>query len=193
MSHSPDAKIAQFCGNDRVFIVGSCWPKDEDILLPVINKMQCKVIIAPHNVDEKSVQGITKSLKRPHALYTNGTLQSNTEVLVLDTIGHLSSAYSFGALAYIGGGFSGNLHNILEPAVFGMGVIIGPNYNRFPEAASFIKCGFGFDVSTSEELKHRIDYVLENKECIDEKAESFVDENRGASQKMYDMIITGVN
>lgn len=191
ISHTPDQRIAEFCGEDRVFIVGSCWPKDEDILLPVINKMKCKVIIAPHNVDEKSVQGITKSLRRPHARYTNGNFKSNAEILVLDTIGHLSSAYSFGALAYVGGGFSGNLHNILEPAVFGMGVIIGPNYSRFPEASSFIKSGFAFDVSTSEELKHRIDYVLENKEYIDEKAESFVDENRGASQKMYDLIIAG--
>ena len=190
MSHTPDERIAEFCGNDRVFIVGSSWPKDEDILLPVINKMKCKVIIAPHNVDEKSVQSITKSLRRPYTRYTKG-LKPNAEVLVLDTIGHLSSAYSFGAVAYVGGGFSGNLHNILEPAVFGMGVIIGPNHNRFPEAASFIKSGFGFDVSTSEELKHRIDYVLENKECINEKAETFVDENRGASQKMYDMIISG--
>lgn len=191
ITHTPDAKIAQFCGKDRVFIIGSSWPKDEDILLPVVNKMECKVIIAPHNVDEKSVQGITKSLRRPHARYTKGNLKPNVEVLVLDTIGHLSSAYAFGSVAYVGGGFSGNLHNILEPAVFGMGVIIGPNHNRFPEAASFIKSGFGFDVSTSEELKHRIEYVLDNKECIDEKAETFVDENRGASQKMYDLISAG--
>lgn len=189
MRHEPDAKIAKFCGNDRVFIIGSSWPKDEDILLPVVNKMKCKVIIAPHNIDERSINGITKALNRPHARYTKGALNSNVEILVLDTIGHLSSAYSFGSVAYVGGGFSGNLHNILEPAVFGMGVIIGPNHNRFPEAASFIKCGFGFDVSTSDELKYRIEYVLDNKECIDSKAEEFVDENRGASQKMYDMIV----
>lgn len=189
LNHIPDEKIAAFCGQERVFIIGSCWPKDEDILLPVINKMKCKVIIAPHNIDEKSVQSITKSLRRPHVRYTKAKMKANAEIMVLDTIGHLSSAYSFGSLAYVGGGFSGNLHNILEPAVFGMGVIIGPNHNRFPEAASFIKSGFGFDVSTSEELRHRIEYVLENKEYIDQKAETFVEENRGASEKMYQMIV----
>jgi 3-deoxy-D-manno-octulosonic-acid transferase len=187
-NHRPDNKIAEFCGKGPVFIVGSSWPKDEDILLPVINKMQCKVIIAPHNIDARSINGITKSLQRPHQRYTKGTLNPKTEILVLDTIGHLSSAYAFGSVAYIGGGFSGNLHNILEPAVFGMGVIIGPKYDRFPEAASFIKCGFGFDVSTSDELKLRIEYVLENKEIIDTKAAEFVDKNRGASKKMYNMI-----
>lgn len=190
ITHQPDAKIEDFCSSNEVFIVGSCWPKDEEILLPVINKMKCKVIIAPHNVDERTISSITKLLKRPFVRYTEKIKNTNAEILVLDTIGHLSSAYAFGSLAYVGGGFSGNLHNILEPAVFGMGVIIGPNHHRFPEAASFIKNGFGFDVSTSEELQHRIQYVLENKECIDEKAASFVDENRGASQKMYDHIIS---
>lgn len=189
ITHEPDEKIKKFCGNDTVFIVGSCWPKDEEILLPVINKMSCKVIIAPHNVDERAVHGITRLLTRPYNRYT-ANFDKDAEILVLDTIGHLSSAYAYGSVAYVGGGFSGNLHNILEPAVFGMGVIIGPNYQRFPEASSFIQCGFGFDVSTSAELQHRIEYVLENKECIDEKAAAFVDENRGASQKMYDLIIS---
>ena len=190
ITHRPDAKIEDFCSSDEVFIIGSCWPKDEEILLPVINKMKCKVIIAPHNIDERTIVSITKLLKRPFVRYTEKIKNTDAEILVLDTIGHLSSAYAFGSLAYVGGGFSGNLHNILEPAVFGMGVIIGPNHHRFPEAASFIKSGFGFDVSTSEELQHRIQYVLENKACIDEKAASFVDENRGASQKMYDLIIS---
>jgi len=189
ITHKPDPKIEAFCGKDTVFIVGSCWPKDEEILLPVINDMQCKVIIAPHNIDERTIHGITRLLKRPFERYTEKP-KATSEILILDTIGHLSSAYAFGSVAYIGGGFSGNLHNILEPAVFGMGVIIGPVYDRFPEAASFIKSGFGFDVSTSAELKHRIDYILENKECIDEKASLFVAENRGASQKMYDLIIS---
>jgi 3-deoxy-D-manno-octulosonic-acid transferase len=190
ITHTPDPRISSFCGSDPVFIIGSCWPKDEEILLPVINQMNCKVIIAPHQIDERTIHGITRLLKRPFTRYSSKEDVSSTDILVLDTIGHLSSAYAFGSVAYVGGGFSGNLHNILEPAVFGMGVIIGPNYERFPEAAAFIQSGFGFDVSTSEELKHRIAYVLENKDCIDEKAANFVDENRGASQKMYDLIIS---
>lgn len=182
-----DDRIAAFCGNSRVFIVGSSWPKDEDILLPVINNLSCRVIIAPHNVDEKHINGIIRQLKRPYVRYTQAE-NNNAEVLILDTIGHLSSAYALGSLAYIGGGFSGNLHNILEPAVFGMGVVFGPIYNRFPEAEAFIRNGFGFDVSTSQELQHRIDYILENKECIDQKAENFVENNRGASEKIYAQI-----
>lgn len=188
INHTPNEKIARFCGDQRVFIIGSSWPKDEEILIPVINKLSCKVIIAPHNVDEKHVAGITTGLSRSYARFTDDSIPAETDVLILDTIGHLSSAYYFGALAYVGGGFSGSLHNILEPAVFGMGVIFGPKHSRFPEANHFIKNGFGFDVSTSDELKHRIEYVLENKETIDQKAEVFVDGNRGASDKMYKQI-----
>ncbi len=188
LCHKSDPKIEQFCGNSKVFIVGSSWPKDEEILLPVINQISCKVIIAPHNIDAKSIQGITSKLKRKFTRYTDKKILETADILVLDTIGHLSSAFSFGSLAYIGGGFSGNLHNILEPAAFGMGVMFGPKFEKFPEADAFIKRGFGFDVSTSEELKHRIEYVLENRDVINERAEHFVEENRGASQKIYSLI-----
>lgn len=188
INHSPDQIISQFCGESKVFIIGSSWPKDEEILIPVVNKLSCKVIIAPHHVDQKRISNISSQLKRKFARYSKDTVNAETQILILDTIGHLSSAYAFGSIAYVGGGFSGNLHNILEPAVFGMGVMFGPKYERFPEASYFIKNGFGFDVSTADELKHRIEYVLENREIIDSKAEAFVDDNRGATEKMYGMI-----
>jgi 3-deoxy-D-manno-octulosonic-acid transferase len=180
--------IQDFCKEDKVFIVGSCWPKDEEILLPIVNSIEAKVIIAPHNIGKKQINAITGQMKRPFARFSESKSFTNEEVLILDTIGHLSSAYAFGDVAYVGGGFSGNLHNILEPAVFGMGVIFGPKHQRFPEASQFISSGFGFDVSTSDELKHRMNYILENKDIIDKKAEDFVDANKGASRMIFDKI-----
>ena len=180
--------IEKFCGNDTIFIVGSSWPKDEEILLPVINDLKCKVIIAPHNIDESHVKGITTKLKRSFVRFSDTDSIDNQDVLVLDTIGHLSSAYAFGSVAYVGGGFSGSLHNILEPAVFGMGVIYGPKFDRFPEASEFIKNGFGFAVTSSEELKSRIDFILQNKQEIDAKAAGFVQKNIGASEKVFQHI-----
>jgi len=181
--------IERFCGNDTVFIVGSSWPKDEEILLPVINQMNCKVIIAPHNVDSKHVKGITDKLSRSFVRFSEIDSFDNQEILILDTIGHLSSAYAFGSFAYVGGGFSGSLHNILEPAVFGMGVIYGPKHERFPEATHFIENGFGFSVTTGDELKNTIDSILSNKDEIDSKASDFVQKNIGASNKVYDKVM----
>lgn len=177
--------IAKFCGKEIVFIVGSSWPKDEEVLLPVINQLKCKVIIAPHNIDEIHVKGITSKLERSYVCYSDEASIDNQDVLVLDTIGHLSSAYAFGSVAYVGGGFTGSLHNILEPAVFGMGVIYGPKHSRFPEADHFIENGFGFEVRTSEELKTRIEAILLDKIDIDAKAANFVQKNIGASDKIF--------
>lgn len=182
--------IEKFCGNSKVFIIGSSWPKDEEILLPVINQLDCKVIIAPHNIDEKHVAGITDNLTRPFVRFSDAASIDNQEILVLDTIGHLSSAYAFGSFAYVGGGFSGSLHNILEPAVFGMGVIYGPKHERFPEATHFIENGFGFSVTTSDELKSRIDSILFDKDEIDAKASGFVEKNIGASEKVFEHVFT---
>jgi 3-deoxy-D-manno-octulosonic-acid transferase len=181
-------KIASFCNDEVVFIVGSSWPKDERIVLPIVNKMQCKVIIAPHNVDEKHVHGITEQLKRPFSRYSETTEHINSDILILDTIGQLSSAYAFGSYAYIGGGFSGNLHNILEPAVFGMGVIYGPEHNKFPEAQQFIESGFGFSVSSEDELSHAINTISTSKEAVDTKAMQFIEQNKGATNRIYSAV-----
>ena len=121
-------------------------------------------------------------------LYSDKTSIDNQDVLILDTIGHLSSAYAFGSVAYVGGGFSGSLHNILEPAVFGMGVIYGPKHSRFPEGRQFIENGFGFEVRTSEELKSTIEAILLDKETIDDKAADFVQKNIGASDKIFEKL-----
>ncbi|NRA10948.1 MAG: 3-deoxy-D-manno-octulosonic acid transferase [Crocinitomicaceae bacterium] len=177
--------IANFCGNATVFIIGSSWPKDEELLIPIVNRLDCKVIIAPHNIDESHVKGITSKLERSFVRFSDTDSIGDQDIMVLDTIGHLSSAYAFGAVAYVGGGFSGSLHNILEPAVFGMGVIYGPKHNRFPEATHFIENGFGFEVSSSAELKLRIDAILSDKDAIDSKAEEFVQKNIGASDRIF--------
>ena len=141
-----------------------------------------------HNIDESHVKGITSKLERSFVRYSNEASIDNQDVLILDTIGHLSSAYAFGSVAYVGGGFTGSLHNILEPAVFGMGVIYGPKHSRFPEANHFIENGFGFEVRTSEELKSRIDAILLDKENIDAKAAFFVEKNIGASDKIFEAL-----
>jgi 3-deoxy-D-manno-octulosonic-acid transferase len=180
--------ISKFCRDEIVFIIGSSWPKDEEVLLPIINQLKCKVIIAPHNIDERHVKGITSKLEGSFVLYSDETSIDNQDVLILDTIGHLSSAYAFGSAAYVGGGFSGSLHNILEPAVFGMGVIYGPKHSRFPEGRQFIENGFGFEVRTSEELKSTIEAILLDKETIDDKAADFVQKNIGASDKIFEKL-----
>jgi 3-deoxy-D-manno-octulosonic-acid transferase len=182
--------LDSFCKDQETFIIGSSWPQDEEILISVINESEVKVIIAPHNVDDKHVQNITSKLIVPFCLITDCTEEqaSNARVLVLNTIGQLSNAYSYGNYAYVGGGFSGSLHNILEPAVFGLPVIFGPKHSRFPEGEQFIQAGFGFSVSNAGELKEVIKKIEANADSISKKAEEFVSKNAGASQRIVDKI-----
>ena len=182
-----NAIIEQFKGKDPLLIIGSSWPADEAILVPWINESKFKILIAPHQVDDKHVaqiiSGITRKVDR-YSTVKEGN-ETNSEVFILDTIGHLASAYKYGTIAYVGGGFSGSLHNILEPAVFGLPVIFGPKHTRFPEAQAFIDGGFGFSIETTKQFEKAFDKIVADLGSISEKEQAFVEANAGASERIY--------
>lgn len=182
-------KIAEFKKGSTVFIVGSSWPEDENLIIDYINTTSDKVIIAPHNVSEKHIKGITAKLNRKYALYTE-EVQEDSEVLIINTIGQLANAYNYGNYAYVGGGFSGNLHNILEPAVFGLPVIFGPKHSKFPEAKAFIDGGFGFSTSYIEQFNQAITTIKANYNSIQKRELDFVNQNQGASDLIFNATIS---
>ena len=192
---SSDLIIETFCAGQKPLVIGSSWPEDEKYILDIVNNSSKKVIIAPHNVDENHVTRITSKLKVDYSRYTkatdNDTLKKS-KVLILDTIGQLSNAYSYCSIAYVGGGFSGSLHNILEPAVFGLPVIFGPNHKRFPEGQAFVNNGFGFSISSTQELREALSTIEANHASIQEKELNFINDNAGASLKIYKHISSHV-
>lgn len=178
--------IESFKGDDELFIIGSSWPEDEKILFDWINGTPMKVLIAPHDISASHLEFIEKHLKRPSTRFTqtNSEKVLDFEILILDTIGQLANAYSYGSIAYVGGGFSGNLHNILEPAVFGLPVIFGPKYSRFPEAQEFIERGIGFSVDNASQFNTTIKLVHNELDVLKSKTIQFVEQNAGASEKI---------
>jgi 3-deoxy-D-manno-octulosonic-acid transferase len=177
-------RLEEFMQGEKAVIIGSSWPKDEAIILPFIKKNpKQKFIIAPHTIDESHLMEIESQLKGKTHRYTQANNLSK-QVLILNTIGHLASAYSYGKIAYVGGGFSGNLHNILEPSVFGLPVIFGPKFKRFPEAGTFIQNGIGFSVNTAEEFEKTINNIEQNLEHLSKRAIQEVMQNTGASLKI---------
>ena len=178
-------RIEAFLNDEKAFIIGSSWPEDEAIVIPyILQNPNKKFIIAPHNIDEAHVSSIETKLSNLTERFTENNGGKN--VLILNTIGHLASAYSYGEIAYVGGGFSGNLHNILEPAVFGLPVLFGPKFKRFPEASQFIHLGIGFSVKTSEEFTSALNEIYKNLLAISEKTSTTVTKNTGASVKILD-------
>lgn len=120
--------------------------------------------------------------------YTDWTEHFNGNIIVLNTIGQLANAYSYGKIAYVGGGFSGKLHNILEPAVFGLPVLFGPHFTRFPEAKLFIREGVGFSVSTPEELENTIHSIDHSLVEISAKTAKVVNDNKGAAERIVNIL-----
>ncbi len=188
---SSDAVIEKFCMGKKPIIIGSSWPEDEKHIIQTVNNSDKKFIIAPHNIDESHLKGITSKLTANFIRYTSASDEKKLEqsrVLILDTIGQLSNAYSYGYIAYIGGGFSGALHNILEPAVFGLPVIFGPKHKRFPEGQAFIDHGFGFSIHSSKDIDSTLELIEKNYDAIQIKELNYIQENAGASKQIYTQI-----
>ena len=183
--------LHNFSLDESVFIIGSSWPIDEKFLLPFVEEIskRYKIIWAPHNVDSKSVQNLDKKIISTSIRYTNYIPDSKARILILDTIGHLSSAYSYGFMAYVGGGQTGALHNILEPAAYGLPVIFGPKHNKFPEAKLFLEKGFSMEAYDSKTMKEAFEKLNQNREQRSEDIQEFMHEFDGLSERIYDQII----
>jgi len=177
-------RIDEFLQGDQAIIFGSTWPEDEAIILPWLDAHpSVKCIIAPHNIDTAHVQSLQKSIGNRCILFTEND-NKNCQVLILDTIGHLSSAYGSAKIAYVGGGFSGKLHNILEPAVYGIPVLFGPKFNRFPEAQQFIDAGIGFSVLDTKTLTETMCDVTNRLSEIKIEADALIQQNAGAARRI---------
>jgi 3-deoxy-D-manno-octulosonic-acid transferase len=180
----PNPRIEAFLNGKKATVIGSSWRKDEELWWNYLKLHPTqKFILAPHEIDAGHIEFILDKLQGHAQLYTASN-DASKHVLILNTIGHLSIAYAYGCYAYVGGGFSGRLHNILEPAVFGLPVIFGPKHQRFPEANQFIEKGFGFSVASSLVLEETIRFIHENMGQLNEKSSRFVEQNTGASQRI---------
>ncbi len=138
-----------------VLVAGSTWQKDEEILVHYINNhatVDEKFIIAPHTMDKNKLNELHKSITKKVQFYSDDIIHPDSQVLIIDTIGILSKVYSYATIAYVGGGFGVGIHNILEPATFGVPIIIGPNYQKFQEAKDLIKKQGCFVIHHKEEL-----------------------------------------
>ena len=188
--------IAEFKNKQLTIVVGSSWPKDEKILVDYINSMthQVKFIIAPHNIKKEQIQELQKSIVKKTVLFSEreGKNLSDNEVFVIDTIGILTKIYSEADIAYVGGGFGNpGVHNLLEPATFGVPIVLGPNYSHFAEATALVNLGGCDVVSNENELKETFDNLIQNSDIRAEKGHicsTFVKMNTGALDKILQYI-----
>ncbi len=192
-------------GCEQVIVAGSTWPKDEVLLAQFVERVneltneRIKLILVPHEIDEEHLHFIFNLFKGRFVRYSDVSTEhraQNTDisiqnilrhadVLLIDTMGLLSSIYPFGQVAYIGGGFGVGIHNTIEAAAYGMPVIFGPNYDHFREAKGLIDAGAARSIKNYSELEAALDTALENHELIGQKAAEYVQSELGATEKIY--------
>lgn len=176
-------------------VAGSTWPPDESYLLPCFNAHPgMKLIIAPHEVNEERIAAIESQLNRPSCRLSTATPEeaAKCDCIIVDCYGKLSSAYRYGNIAYIGGGFGVGIHNLNEAAVYDIPVIFGPHYHKFKEARDLIKCKGGLSFSNKEEFDAIIEPIVNDKKLREQygkNAGNYIKENLGATRIIYADIV----
>lgn len=155
--------VEQFANGNKLLVAGSTWPDDEKMLKESLSSMpeNWKIIIAPHEIDQPHIEHIKELFGEDCTLYSKPEDINQKKVLIIDNIGMLSSLYSYGSVAYVGGGFQkGGIHNALEPAVFGLPVFFGPFYQKFVEAKELVDKGYAFPVQNATEFNKSLRELL---------------------------------
>ncbi|MES2514496.1 MAG: glycosyltransferase N-terminal domain-containing protein [Bacteroidota bacterium] len=190
-------EIAEFAKDSFVIVAGSSWQKDEDHLVEVYTKLkevypQLKLIIAPHEIDKKNIDRLSNLLiknKLSFHLFSDNEPKYTDSILVINAIGFLSSVYQYGTIAIIGGGFNSGIHNILEPTVYGLPVLFGPNYQKFNEAYEILDLKAGFVFHDATDLADHLQWLLDDEQALMESsrlAKNYVLKNSGATNKIVE-------
>lgn len=201
-SFKPIPFFEAFCKNNQIIMAGSTWPKDEEILIETFLKMNAsgvKLIFAPHNIDQKSIQNLEQLLAKnnlPYSLYSSQKLEPEKQILIVDAMGLLSKLYHYADVAYIGGGFNSGIHNCLEPTVYLKPIVFygGDDFHKYNEAVELLKMGAAKNISTSAELETALDYFLNDSQAnseIKNKLDQYFKKNSGTTERVLGFINWG--
>ena len=183
---TPPSDLKNWKGDSKVVLAGSSWAEEEGALASLTWDAQIKLLIAPHEVKEANIQRIL-ALFPNSSRYSSGHL--HTSVLIIDSVGLLSSLYALADLAVIGGGFGSGLHNVLEPSAFGIPSLSGPKINRFREALSLQDVSALYISSTPSDLSKQVKRLLSSENSQERNssglaAKSWVLSQKGAAEKI---------
>ena len=181
--------LEDFAKDKAILVAGSTWPKDEELVINYINKNTAsnfKTILAPHTISLKHLALLKSRIVKNTVLFSEYKKNKvgNAEVLIIDSIGILNKVYSYADIVYVGGGFGTGIHNILEPATFGLPIIIGPNYHKFNEAKVLINLGACKVIKNENELENELNFLFKNEEKRIERgaiSKSYVQDHLGAT------------
>lgn len=184
-------RIERFKGEDNLLVIGSAWEPELELLEFIsLPKAGWKVLIAPHEIGSDKIDAIQTNFPES-SLFTDASEAGGRNVMILDTVGYLSRAYRYADIAVVGGGLGTGLHNILEPAAFGVPVLFGDQHEKFPEACQLIAAGGGADFSLPELGAKQVEQLMDDiqkRKQMGANAAEFVKSRRGATELLLNYI-----
>jgi 3-deoxy-D-manno-octulosonic-acid transferase len=191
--------IQEFINEKKCILMGSSWLPDDKMMAAVFQnyKGKIKLIIAPHHTDESRIKQI-ESLFPNSICFTNiqkeglNEKDKDKDVMIIDTIGILSSLYRYADVAFIGNGFGSGIHNTLEAAVYGLPLVFGPHYHKFQEAVDLVEKSGAFSFNNAETLNKYLNNLLFNQEMYNNASsvcKEYVQQNLGATEKIVSVIL----
>lgn len=197
-------EIEQFAHQSFLMVAGSSWQKDEEYVVEAYVTLKpkypaLKLIIAPHEIDKHHIDRL-KNLLNTHGityhLFSDNLSHYQHPVLIINTIGLLSSIYQYGHIAFIGGGFNNGIHNVLEPSVYGLPVLFGPNYTKFNEAFDLMAVKAGFTVSDAKDIYRQLQHLMTHPDELNRAslaAKNYVLTHAGATKTIYATLKSYIN
>lgn len=176
-----DELIENFKNHHALFMAGSVWPSDIPVLMELLKQTSpdMKFVLVPHEPDHFP----TDWLGADFCLYSQG-VDACKRILVMDTMGKLSRSYRYAELAYVGGGFGKGLHNILEPIVYKMPVLIGPEFKKFNEARLLVDRGVAFPVQDANSIRWALASCEKNRQAIQSQILHFIDQSANVTRRI---------
>lgn len=152
-----DPIIKKFCGDKKVLIYASTYPIEHEEIIQNISALneQEKILIFPHEINQKEIYTLKEHFGKDCVVYSewkDKPIFLGHKIMIVNAIGLLKDAYRFAKIAYVGGGFTHGIHNILEPFVYKLPVIFGPRHEKFPEARLLAKQEFVKVIHNIEDL-----------------------------------------
>jgi 3-deoxy-D-manno-octulosonic-acid transferase len=184
-----------------VFAGGSVWPEDNKVILKPLGSLTAeypdlKFVFAPHEPTQKHLDELIQWCEHNDldcALFSAlSHAEENIRVILVDVIGQLAEIYHDCDIAFVGGAFTGSVHNVMEPAVARCTVLYGPDHQNSDEAAQLIEAKGGFSISDSEQFQTKMENFLSEKSVLQEareKAAQVILKNAGATEKTVQAIL----
>jgi 3-deoxy-D-manno-octulosonic-acid transferase len=169
-------KVLGYSAEAFILMGASTHEEEEGALINIFQELkphfpQLRLILAPrhparfHVVEQLILSAAQLQVVKFSQIKTVLASMKLNDVLVIDTIGDLASLTSIADLVFVGGTIPNNIggHNVLEPAAYGIPVVVGVNYFKNVETVEMMEAEGALEVSqTIEELRLSIKSIIEN-------------------------------